>query len=240
MAQPVHFSEMEAKIMEALPCMAHELEAALAAGKKAPVLSLQIPTNPPALPYFVCDLPVSAFKAVVSLCEAGHISFVTVKAMEAKLSLLGAKPRFPLVSLDSKPGQQYMLPLRVVPGTVPGDVGGGTAGRFYDMGSSGTAFRCGGRAGQRPRAATQRHLTSPQRAPFLCRWNEPSKGKPAVAGKGKAAAKKTGKGKVAAKKPAKKVKAAVKKTAVKKAAVKKTAVKKTAVKKTVKAKAKKV
>ena len=144
MAQPVRFSEMEAKIMEALPCMAHELEAALAAGKKAPVLSLQIPTNPPALPYFVCDLPVPAFKAVVSLCEAGHISFVTVKAMEAKLSLLGAKPRFPLVSLEAKAGQQYMLPLRVVPGTVPGDVGGGTAGRFYDMGSSGTAFRCEG------------------------------------------------------------------------------------------------
>jgi hypothetical protein len=140
-SQHVCFTAIEGKILELLPCMAHELDAEFAK-QKGPRLSLQVPTTGGALPYFIADLPAPVFAAVVSLCEAGQLSFTTVSAREAKLTFIGHKPRFPLLSLDMAAGQQYLLPMRLVAGVAPGEAGGGGAGRFFAAGASATAFRC--------------------------------------------------------------------------------------------------
>lgn len=131
------------KILSSLPLMAYDLGELFASKKASTLLSLQVPTVPPSLPYFLCDLPAPAFAAVVALCEAGQLSFTTVGAQEGKISLIGAKPRCPLLTLDAQPGIQYLLPMRLVAGVVPGAAGGGGAGRFFSAGAAGTAFRCG-------------------------------------------------------------------------------------------------
>ncbi len=142
-SEHVCFTPIEDKILELLPCMAHELEAEFAKDKGAH-LTLQLPTVAPNLPYYLAQLPAPVFAAVVSLCEAGQLSFTTVSAQEGKITLIGHKPRFPLVSLEAKAGQQYMLPMRLVAGVAPGQVGGGGAGRFFSVGANATTFRCVG------------------------------------------------------------------------------------------------
>ncbi len=139
----VCYSPLETKILASLPCFAHELQALFTPkGKKSTgsLLALQVPTQPPAAPYWVCDLPEDAFAAVLSLCEAGQISFTTVSAMMGKQSVVGHALRCPLVSLSAKAGEQCMLPLRILPGIVPGEPGGGAAGRFFRV-EAGITFR---------------------------------------------------------------------------------------------------
>ena len=128
---------MEKKILDLLPCFATELEDALKKkGGKDALLPLQIPTTTGA-PFLVCDLPLDAYAAVFSLCDAGKLSFCTVSSTLAKMFLKGKKLRLPLVTVESKPGQQYLLPMRLEAGIVPGPTGG----RFASVGSSGTTFR---------------------------------------------------------------------------------------------------
>jgi hypothetical protein len=131
------YKKMEMKILDLLPCFATELEDALKKkGGKDALLPLQIPTTTGA-PFLVCDLPPDAYAAVFSLCDAGKLSFCTVSSTLAKIFLKGKKLRLPLVTIESKPGQQYLLPMRLEAGIVPGPTGG----RFATVGSTGTTFR---------------------------------------------------------------------------------------------------
>ena len=146
---------MEAKILAQLPCMAHELEEAFPS-KKGDGLSLRLATQAPNNPFYICSLPAAAFAAVVALCEAGKVSFVTVSAREAKLCTIGVKLAFPLVTLDVKPSETYTLPMRLEAGIVPG------GGRFFNVGDAATTFRCAARGLSAAAARARAH------APCFC------------------------------------------------------------------------